>query len=101
VLVLQLVRSVSASIDYVLIVFFIVIVIVMAGARYWSHCNAVQAELAGAAFLTRALHDILANSVGPLFVTGVPSVDVADGLEQLKGTLSSDNLGRVFLVICM
>jgi len=64
--------------------------LVAAGARYWSECTAIQAELAAAAFLCRTLAHLLANGrVGALFSTSIVRLKWADGLAQLQDTLSN------------
>ena len=63
--------------------------LLMAASRYWSVCTAIQAEMGGAAFLAKALDNVLSEGrCRPMFDTEVPELDLSGGLRQLQDTLS-------------
>jgi len=64
--------------------------LVMAGARYWAACTAVQAELAAASYLAHLLRSLIHEQrVTLTFDTEEVALDWSHGLRQLEDTISN------------
>ena len=65
--------------------------LLVAGARLWKKCTAIQAELGGAAHITTALLYILTTrTCRDQFSTSIIEPDFSEGLGQLHDTLSAE-----------
>lgn len=65
--------------------------LVVAGARYWHTCTAIQAEIAGAGYLCRVTHDLIQSGRAvPLHNAATVTMDLKQGMKQLNDTLLVD-----------
>ena len=63
--------------------------LILAGAQYWQKCTAIEAEMARALYLSRAIRELAARGrATPHHSAGEVVLSWAEGLHQIQQTLS-------------